>query len=157
MDYMGVQRLEGKVIGPGAPGTIRVRLGPRETVVPLDVIPPELRVPNSQFVAVMRGGSMLRVEPESVKWKQIMERIRTVLNSAWDPIGVSGEVSDEYDGYVGGIYSIIIHGAADDDIAERLLRIEVDAMGLEGSSPGHRAEVVRRLRALALPRLSRSK
>jgi hypothetical protein len=155
LDHGGVQRLRGQVIGPSAPGLLRVRLGKREIDVPFEVIPPELRGPNSQFVAVLHGGEMLRVEPESAKWTQILQEMRAVFNTAWDPIGVAGEVSDEYDAYAGVIYSMLAHGSTDAEIAERLLRIEVDSIGLQASSLEHRLEVVQRLRALKLPKLRR--
>jgi len=50
----------------------------------------------------------------------------------WDPIGVKNEPNgqDEYDGYLGGVYELLVSGAPDDSIEAHLLRIVTERMGL---------------------------
>ena len=148
---MGERRVEAVVIGPGSPGHLRVRLGGRERDVPTDRLPPTLRTPNSEFVAVVQGGDLLRVETAGRAWLAIQNRVRTVLNSNWDPIGVADEVADEYDSYIGSIYSMLRRSASPDEIAAHLLQIETDSMGLAGLSEDQRLKVARQLLALELP------
>jgi hypothetical protein len=138
---MGERRVEGVVIGPGQPGHLRILLGSgddeRTVETESERIPPALRMPNSKFVAVVNGTRVVRVEPLGSQWFELEGRIREVLNTEWDPIGVSDFVADEYDGYIGGIMSMLRAGASQGAIAEHLLRIEVDAMGLETTAPHH--------------------
>jgi len=51
----------------------------------------------------------------------------------WDPIGVRNvpQACDEYDGYIGEVYKLVLARASEDEIAEHLLRIEREQMGLE--------------------------
>ena len=148
---MGERRVEAIVIGPGSPGHLRIRVGQRERDVPAERVPPELRTPNSEFVAVVQGGDLLRVEVAGRPWLVIQNRVRTVLNSNWDPIGVATEVADEYDGYISSIYSMLRRNASPKEIAARLLKIETDSMGLDGSPESQRLEVANQLLALDLP------
>jgi len=64
--------------------------------------------------------------------REIESAIRGVLMAKWDPIGVSDEpqAADEYDGYIWGIYGLLKRGANDEEIAEHLLKIETERMGL---------------------------
>src|ERR1700704_5134879 len=107
---MGETRLEAVVVGPGAPGFLKVAFGRDHhrfvADVPADRLPPSLRLPNSQFVGVVEGRDLIRVESAGRAWLEIQDHIRAVLNASWDPIGVAGEVGDEYDGYIGGIFSL---------------------------------------------------
>ena len=54
--------------------------------------------------------------------------------SEWDPIGVNDvpAARDEYDGYVPQILDLLRVGAPASMMADRLLRIETDEMGLRG-------------------------
>lgn len=66
--------------------------------------------------------------------RQIISRI---LMSVWDPIGVSEipEAANEYDIYVGEVYSLLIGGNAQRrDIAEYLMAVAVQRMGLPYSA-----------------------
>lgn len=148
---MGERRVEATVIGPGSPGHLRVLLGQRERDVPSERVPPSLRIPNSQFVAVIQGGDFLRVETAGRAWLVIQDRVRAVLNANWDPIGVAGEVTDEYDSYIGVIYSMLRRGTSPEELAAHLLEIETDSMALDGLPEARRLEVARRLLALDLP------
>ena len=150
---MGEKRVEAHVIGPGSPGHLKVRLGQRERDVPVERLPPALRTPNSEFVAVVEGGDLLRVEPAGRAWLEIQDRVRAVLNADWDPIGVADAVADEYDSYIGVIYSMLRRDASPDELAAHFLQIETDSMGLSGLPEESRLEVARRLLALELPSL----
>jgi hypothetical protein len=64
--------------------------------------------------------------------KEIQSEIREILLKDWDPVGVGdiAEASDEYDGYVGGIYRLLALGADESKIVEHLYHIETAYMGL---------------------------
>lgn len=64
--------------------------------------------------------------------KEIHAEIREILLKEWDPVGVGdiAEASDEYDGYIGGIYRLLALGADESKIVEHLYHIETAYMGL---------------------------
>jgi hypothetical protein len=152
---MSERRLEAVVIGPGAPGLLKVTLGRDNGKyvidVPVERIPSSLRLPNSSFVAVLAGREFVRVETAGPAWIDIQDQVRTVLNAVWDPIGVADAACDEYDGYIAGIYSLLQDGASEEILARHLLSIEVDHMGLPGASMNKLLAVVAKLRELQLP------
>jgi len=148
---MGERRVEATVIGPGSVGHLRVRFARKEWDVPVERLPPVLRMPNSEFVAVVHGRDLLRVEPAGRAWLTIQDCVRAVLNANWDPIGVADAAPDEYDGYIGTIHSMLQRGASPDELAAHLLQIETGSMGLDGLSEERRLEVARTLLALDLP------
>ena len=155
---MGERRLEATVIGPGANGLLKVSMGRNEgqfiADVPADRLPESLRLPNSQFVAVVEGRELIRVESSGDIWLEIQEQIRSVLNASWDPIGVADDVPDEYDSYIGHLYGLLQRESADDVIVEHLRRIETERMGLDEPSRDRLRGVVARLRQLKLPTLA---
>jgi len=152
------RRLQAIVIGPGAPGFLTVQFGHGEATYVRDVaverIAPSLRPSNSSFVAVVVGRDLVRVEVAGEAWMEIQDRIRAVLNSVWDPIGVADVVDDEYDGYIAGIYSLLQGGASVDTLAQRLGSIEVDTMQLRESPINKRLAVAAKLCQLQLPALA---
>jgi hypothetical protein len=151
------RRLEAVVVGPGAPGHLKVMFGRDSTKymidVPVERIPLSLRHPNASFVGVVVGRDLVRVETAGRPWIEIQDQIRTVLNALWDPIGVADAVDDEYDGYIAGIYSLLQSGASEDMIAKHLLSIEVEQMGFGESPLTELLAVAARLRMLQLPAL----
>lgn len=60
-----------------------------------------------------------------------------ILLRHWDPIGVRDEAAaqHEYAAYVGGIVGLIFSGATQETVAEHLLAIERERMGLPGNVP----------------------
>jgi hypothetical protein len=80
----------------------------------------------------------------------IQESIRKVLVEEWDPIGVGGvpEAIDEYDSYIGRLYSILVGSRSADEIAACLANIESEEMGV-ATSDEVRCHVAQRL--LRLP------
>jgi hypothetical protein len=62
--------------------------------------------------------------------REIREKIRHILMSEWDPIGVKEipEASDEYDLYLGDVYALVVGNAGLSKIAEYLRWVEVERM-----------------------------
>jgi hypothetical protein len=152
------RRLEAVVIGPGKPGFLKVALGRGHgqfvADVPFEMLQPSLRLPNSHFVAVVKGRELVRVESDGRTWLTIQDEMRPVLNANWDPIEVVGHgIESEYDMYIGRIYSLLATGASEQAIAEHLLSIEVERMGLTGTPMNQLLKVAAQLRKLQLPRL----
>jgi len=151
------RRLEAVVLGPGLPGKVKVTLGRGQKQfvadVPVELLDPSLRMPNSEFVAVVNGRDIVRVEPAGHAWLTIQNQIRDVLNRDWDPIGVADIVDDEYDSYIGRIHSLLAERASDKDISAYLLWVEVERMELTGTSIDQRLQVARNLQNLRLPSL----
>ena len=110
-------------------------------------------MPNSEFVAVVNGRELVRVETAGRVWLTIQDQIRAVLNRDWDPIGVADIVEDEYDGYIGRIYSLLATDAGEQTIADHLLWIELEQMGLAATPMHQLFQVAANLRSLQLPPL----
>jgi hypothetical protein len=151
------RRLEAVVLGPGKLGQVRVALGRGQhqfiADVPFDLLQPSLRMPNSEFVAVVNGRELVRIEPAGRIWLTIQDQIRAVLNGEWDPIGVADTVDNEYDMYIGHIYSLLATDSTEQTIADHLLRIELERMGLTGTPMNQLFRVAANLRNLQLPPL----
>jgi hypothetical protein len=149
------RRLEAVVIGPGKPGQVRVSLGRGERKfvadVPFDLLQPALRMPNSEFVAVVSGRDFVRVEPAGRIWLTIQDQIRVVLNGDWDPIGVADIVEDEYDMYIAQIHSLLVTNSTEQTIADHLVKIEQERMGLTGTPMSQLLSVASNLRSIQLP------
>jgi hypothetical protein len=119
----------------------------------LNCFSPSLRLPNAQFVAVVEGRELVRVESAGHIWLAIQDQIRSVLNIDWDPIGIADIVDDEYDMYIGRIYSLLANNVTDQVIAGHLVSIEVERMGLGGTPMNQLLKVAAKLRKLQLPPL----
>ncbi|MCF0062563.1 hypothetical protein MUK70_01580 [Dyadobacter chenwenxiniae] len=67
---------------------------------------------------------------------QLYNFIDNLFLGEWDPIGINDmpEARNEYSPYTLQIFGLIIHGASNDDIVEKLSRIEVDWMGLSSNA-----------------------
>ena len=76
--------------------------------------------------------------------REIQSAIREVLLKQWDPIGVADEsaAQDEYDSYVGGVYNLLSKGAAADEVAAHLAKVQRETMGLPASLSGLRTVAV---------------
>ncbi len=152
---MSERRLEAVVLGPGNSGLLKIQFGrgraPFVMDVPAQQIPPPLRIPNSRFVALVTGRDFVRVDPLGSAWIEVEDQIRTILNNDWDPIGVAQVDDDEYDGYIAGILTFLVRGAAIDGLAEHLRSIEVERMGLGGSPHDKLIAIAEALRVIRLP------
>lgn len=85
--------------------------------------------------------------------RAVKREISRVLWEVWDPIGVNalGCPRDEYDSYVNGVYELLVSGADDTLLAEHLLRIVTDTMGLSGADTEAMRSTITALRAIKLP------
>lgn len=70
----------------------------------------------------------------------------------WDPIGIKHEpnAQDEYDGYLGGVYELLVSGASDERIEDHLWRIVTERMELNAKK-ADMANTVKALRQIPLP------
>jgi hypothetical protein len=70
----------------------------------------------------------------------------------WDPIGIKEEpnAQDEYDGYLGGVYELLVSGASDESIEDYLWRIVTERMELTAKK-SDMANTVKALRQIPLP------
>ena len=86
-------------------------------------------------------------------WREFHRQIGEVLLEQWDPIGVRGAPAarNEYDGYVYGVFRLLLEGASEQAIAAHLLIAERDGMGLDGTPHAYRVAVAAILRALPIP------
>jgi hypothetical protein len=89
---------------------------------------------------------------DKVASRLIRSQVRKVLLNVWDPIGVQNEpnAQDEYDGYVGEIYGLLVQGATDPEITDRLLYIVQETMGLDAANAEDMQSTVRALREIRL-------
>jgi hypothetical protein len=87
------------------------------------------------------------------KARAVKQEIDRVLWEIWDPIGVRGMggPSDEYQAYVNGVYELLASGASDNQLAEHLLSIVADRMGLSGATIEAMHPTVEALRAIRWP------
>ena len=84
--------------------------------------------------------------------RQIRVQIRHVLLDVWDPIGVKNvpQAQDEYDGYIGELYELLVNRAEDEALVNYLYRIAYDNMGLNATK-ADMASTVAALRKIELP------
>ena len=82
--------------------------------------------------------------------RRIRVQIRHVLLEVWDPIGVRDEpnAQDEYDGYIGPVFELLVHDGTDAQIVDHLHWAE-ERMGMNGSRHNDQ-DVVTALRAIRL-------
>jgi hypothetical protein len=69
---------------------------------------------------------------EKYESRRIRVAIRHVLMDVRDPTGVKDEpnAQDEYDGYLGGVYKLLVSGASDKCIEDHLWRIVTERVEL---------------------------
>lgn len=79
-------------------------------------------------------------------------QIRQVLLEVWDPIGVKDEpnAQDEYDGYIGRLYDLLIAGAPDSDLTDHLYWAAHDQMGFDAARRSDMKTTVEALRNIPL-------
>ncbi|MFZ3266834.1 MAG: hypothetical protein WA172_22710 [Terriglobales bacterium] len=70
----------------------------------------------------------------------------------WDPIGIKDEpnAQDEYDGYLGNVYELLISGAPDERIAQYLVNVVTERMELPAKIEDM-AHTVAALRRIQVP------
>jgi len=92
---------------------------------------------------------------EKYESRRIRVAIRHVLMDVRDPIGVKDEsnAQDEYDGYLGGVYELLVGGASDECIGDHLWRIVTERMELRAKK-SDMTNTVKALRQIPLPQNS---
>lgn len=85
--------------------------------------------------------------------RRIRVAIRHVLLEVWDPIGIQHEpnAQDEYDGYIGDLYELLVNRALDSELAEYLYRVAHDRMGFDEAQIRDMGETVQALKRITLP------
>ena len=70
----------------------------------------------------------------------------------WDPIGVKDEplAADEYDSYIGGVFSLLSRGPSDQVISDYLREIEMKRMGWAEEQVPEHLDVARKLKQISL-------
>jgi hypothetical protein len=83
--------------------------------------------------------------------RRVRVAIRHVFLEVWDPIGVKDapEARDEYDGYIGRVFELLVTGGNDQEIID-YLEWAVGHMGMDGSRVNLQT-VVLALRQIDLP------
>jgi len=84
--------------------------------------------------------------------QQLRDAIRNVYVEVWDPLRLMDDPEwphDEYDRYIDGIVSILIHGGSDQEMLDHL-DWAVGCMGMDGSRASLQ-EVIAALRAINWP------
>jgi hypothetical protein len=88
---------------------------------------------------------------EQAGGRELRSAIRKILIADWDPIGVMDDPEwpkDEYDRYIGQLYSFLERGESADFIARHLCFVEEKEMGLGAVQPAARLEVAMKLKSL---------
>lgn len=78
---------------------------------------------------------MLNSTELKMRYKRICNEIRKVIIEFWDPMNIknAGSTGNEYDGYIGGIYDLLMEHASGKKIANHLSLIEKNYMGYEAT------------------------
>jgi len=89
---------------------------------------------------------------EKYESRRIRVQIRHVLLDVWDPIGIKDEPSaqDEYDGYIGKVYELLVGRVPDDVIEDYLLWAVNNHMGLDAPRSAMKGTVAA-MRRIQLP------
>ena len=87
-----------------------------------------------------------------IEFDRLCQRIRAILSSDWDPIGVRDvpQAADEYEPYVIPVANRLMAGEPAAKLARFLLDTETNLLGLDGNARRARA-VASKLRAIAKP------
>jgi hypothetical protein len=79
------------------------------------------------------------MEVDKQKIRKAQSAIRKILLEEWDPIGVTqfGGPSDEYDSYIGPIFTCLSKNPSSLVVAELLRKIETERMELDSPNADH--------------------
>ncbi|MEO6036299.1 MAG: hypothetical protein ABIQ35_13665 [Verrucomicrobiota bacterium] len=64
-----------------------------------------------------------------IKANEIQNSIRTILLEDWNPVSDSKVPTDEYDGYIGGVYRLLTSNPSEDEIIDYLCDVEKKSFG----------------------------
>jgi len=89
---------------------------------------------------------------EKYESRRLRVQIRHVFLDVWDPIGIKDEpnAQDEYDGYIGEVFELLVGKAPDESIEDYLLWAVNDHMGLSAPRSAMK-ETVAALRKIEFP------
>ncbi len=76
------------------------------------------------------------------------DELRQILFWCWDPIGINEafpDAADEYDSYIPTLLSRLLGGATASEVADYLIGVEVDLMGLPSRPAVTLSEVAERV------------
>jgi hypothetical protein len=84
--------------------------------------------------------------------RRIRVLIRHVLLEVWDPIGIKDEpnAQDEYDGYIGKLYELLVSHTDDSQFVDYLHWAVHDHMGLDAASRSDMEPTVEALKKIRL-------
>jgi len=84
--------------------------------------------------------------------RRIRVLMRHVLLEVWDPIGIKDEpnAQDEYDGYIGKLYDLLVSHADDSQLIDYLHWAVHDHMGLDAASRSDMEATVEALKKIPL-------
>lgn len=84
--------------------------------------------------------------------RRIRVQIRRVLLEVWDPIGVKDapNAQDEYDGYIGKLYELLMSEADDSQFIDYLYWAVHDNMGLDAATKSDMKTTVEALKNIPL-------
>ena len=93
------------------------------------------------------------MDAKQVRSREVMSAIREILVNDWDPIGVMDDPEwprDEYDAYVGQVYSLLERGESAEFVARHLCFVEDKQMGLGAVQPAARMNIATKLKAVVV-------
>jgi hypothetical protein len=81
-------------------------------------------------------------------------QIADILRHDWNPIGLAPEVpvQDEYDGYVGEVYTLLTMDPSARQLAQYLSKLEAHSLGFRRTDPEALIPVAEKLLAVDVPR-----
>jgi len=84
--------------------------------------------------------------------RRIRSEIRRVLLEVWDPIGIKDEpkAQDEYDMYLGEVFELLTQQKSDNQIADYLIWVVNERMGLGQAKKQQMMETIHALRNIPL-------
>jgi hypothetical protein len=77
------------------------------------------------------GGFERMTDSRDMMPAKIESAIRQILSDDWDPIGLHGWPPDEYDRYIGQVYSILIGNHSEDELTKYLFNTARDIGGAQ--------------------------
>lgn len=88
-------------------------------------------------------------KPES---RRIRALIHQVLLEVWDPIGIKDEpnAQNEYDGYIGKVYDLLVCHADDSQLIDYLYWATHDNMGFDAATKSDMKDTVEALKKIPL-------
>jgi hypothetical protein len=101
----------------------------------------------------MAGMATTAPKIDKAESRSIRVQIRHVLLKVWDPIGVKDApyAQDEYDGYIGGLYELLISKAPDSELIEHLYWAAHDRMGFDTARRSGMQQTVEALKKIPIP------